>query len=123
MPILYGEPIALVTPLGNYNNRKILEVVYRVMDRGVNLMAKKRETPSDLIYDWVILGGKTGSQVKCGDRVVLFNLTHRQPLIYYPRKNLTQVGWPDTKSDQVKPYLKDIKRTQLDKEIWDKLIK
>jgi len=125
MPILYGEPIALVTrdPKGNYNNRNILEVIYRVMNRGVNLLAKKRETPSELIYDWVILGGKTGSQVKSGDRIVLFNLTHRQPLIFYPRKNLTQVGWPDTKSDQEKPFLKDIKRTQLDKEIWDKLIK
>lgn len=86
-PITYGERIAIGwgnqdSPFIHYANRKI----------GINLDWSKSP-----VYEWVILGGEPGSPVGLDqDTVILFNMKHRQPLIYFDRTVGGDIGWPDS---------------------------
>jgi len=88
-PLRYGEPIAI----GIGQGRPYIRYAHR--NNGINLDWSKEP-----VYEWIILGGKSGEYVKKGkDWVTLYNLTHRQPLIYFHRGKGQggSIGWPDSR--------------------------
>lgn len=79
----FGEPFALrhetsATAYLSYGKRKY----------GIDL--KRVGSPS---YEWVILGGMPGTVVRRDARVVIYNLTHEEPLIYFDRRVGADIGW------------------------------
>lgn len=99
-PIKYGETIALgrQPKPRNGNSQALLNawrfLKYAKRNKGINLDWKKRP-----VYQWVVLGGKPGTKVRLGkDRVILYNLEHEQPLVFFNRfSSAGNVGWPDSK--------------------------
>jgi hypothetical protein len=85
-PVVYGEPIALGwskggKPFLKYSKRNI----------GINL------TWSDPVFEWTILGRTPGTRVRRGqDLVILYNLKHRMPMMYFDRTKGGHIGWPDS---------------------------
>lgn len=122
-PLRYGERIALVwQPFTG--SGAALEDMLEVISVRTALDVRKRLSTNELKYDWAIIGGKKGTAVRMGtDRVVLFNITRSQPLIYYPYADgdRLQVGWPDTNA-ATKPALDDSKHVQLDEAVWEALL-
>jgi hypothetical protein len=92
-PVRYGERIATgwVTAFyTNTTNYKFIKYAHRT--RGINLDWTTK--PS---YEWAILGGKPGENVKRGeDLVIIYNLRHKEPLIYFDRSVGAHIGWPDS---------------------------
>jgi hypothetical protein len=85
-PIRYGEPIAIGWPRDEPYLR------YQKRNWGINLVWSAR--PS---FEWMILGGRHGTTVRTGrDRIVLFNLTHAEPMIHFDRTVGANIGWPDS---------------------------
>ena len=86
--IQYGRAIAISWGSGG---RPYIKYSKRTI--GINLDWSNR--PS---YEWVILGGQPGTPVKRGqDWVIIFNLKHRQPLMYFDRTVGGDIGWPDSR--------------------------
>lgn len=87
-PIRYGERIAIAWGKG-----KKPYIKYAKRNIGINLDWSK--SPS---YEWTFLGGKTGQAVKKGkDWVIIYNIKHKQPLMYFKRTAGGHIGWPDSK--------------------------
>jgi len=87
VPIKYGERIALAWGSGEKPFIK-----YASRNVGINLDWSK--TP---LYEWAILGGKPGEPVKRGeDWVIIYNLKHKRPLMYFDRTAGGDIGWPDS---------------------------
>jgi len=85
-PVVYGEPIALGwsksgKPFLKYAKRNV----------GINL------DWSGPVFEWTILGGTPGTRVRRGqDRVILYNLKHKMPMMYVDRTKGGHIGWPDS---------------------------
>lgn len=85
--IVYGERVAI-----GWGERNKPFIQYAKRKVGINLDWSK--TP---VYEWVFLGGEVGKPVQLGkDRVVIFNMKHREPLIYFDRTVGANMGWPDS---------------------------
>jgi len=86
-PILYGESVAIgwgdgKQPYIRYSKRKV----------GINLDWSKRP-----VYEWTLLGGEPQTPVRSGeDWLVIYNLRHNAPLIYFDRSVGGHIGWPDS---------------------------
>lgn len=86
-PLVYGEPIALAwgsggKPFLKYSKRNV----------GINL---SWSAPS---FEWTILGRTPGEKVRRGqDWVILYNLKHKLPMMYFDRSKGAHIGWPDSK--------------------------
>ena len=98
-PIKYGEVIAL----GKQARQRTSDVwrlrntweflKYGQRNVGINLNWEKLPA-----YEWAVLGGTPGTTVKLGkDKVILYNLKHKQPMIYVVRNGGAHIGWPDSK--------------------------
>lgn len=85
-PLVYGEPVALGwgrggKPFLKYSKRNV----------GINL---SWSAPS---FEWTILGRAAGENVRRGrDFVILYNLKHKMPLMYFDRTKGGDIGWPDS---------------------------
>ena len=80
----YGEPFAI-----RRNGPSPYFLNYGKQRIGIDL--KEGKKPS---YEWAILGGKPGDMVKGGrDTVVLYNLRHQEPLVYFNRRTGGDIGW------------------------------
>lgn len=83
-PIVYGEPIAFGwgsggKPFLKYSKRNV----------GIDL---SWSAPS---YEWTILGRMPGEKVRRGqDFIILYNLKHKLPLMYFDRTKGGDIGWP-----------------------------
>ena len=67
---------------------------YKKRKWGINLSWERN--PS---YEWKVLGGAEGSPVRQGkDWVILFNMTHAEPMLFFKRKRGGNIGWPDSKN-------------------------
>jgi len=85
----FGDPIALA-----WGSGKKPYIKYSKRNVGINLNWSSK--PS---FEWAVLGGNPGSIVKRGeDLVILFNLKHRQPMIYFNRRVGGNIGWPDSRT-------------------------
>ena len=85
-PLVYGEPIALGWSKSGNSFLK-----YSKRNVGINL------TWSDPKFEWTILGGTPGTRVRRGqDFVILYNLTHQMPMMYFDRTQGGDIGWPDS---------------------------
>jgi hypothetical protein len=86
-PILYGESVAIAwgdgdEPFIRYSERRV----------GINLDWSKRP-----VYEWTLLGGEPKTPVRRGeDWLVIYNLRHNAPLIYFDRTAGGHIGWPDS---------------------------
>ena len=49
-------------------------------------------------FDWQLLGGKTGQEVRSGDWLALYNQTARDCLIYFDRTVGGDIGWPSSET-------------------------
>jgi hypothetical protein len=101
-PLRYGDTVALgygISP--SY-------VYYADRTFGINL--NWSYTPR---FEWKLLGGKIGEQVRSGDWLAIYNTTTKQPLMYFDRTVGADIGWPDSKTwsqsalDAVMRFLKD----------------
>lgn len=98
-PLLYGEKLAIAwQPLSRnpsvWSKTRLWDFIkYTKRRNGINLDWK-----GEPVYEWVILGGKPGTPIQKGkDWVVIYNLKHKQPLIYFKyRSNAGHIGWPDS---------------------------
>lgn len=122
-PLRYGERVALVwQPFQGTGGKP--DALMELTSARTALLLFKRQSTGQLQYDWAIVGGKKGTAVRMGtDRVVLFNISRGQPLIYYPREKgfPDYLGWPDMTA-KATPELDPGKHTQLDKDVWDALL-
>lgn len=86
-PILYGETIAI-----GWGNGKEPYIGYSKRKVGINLDWSKRP-----VYEWTLLGGEPQTPVDSGkDWLVIYNLRHNAPLIYFDRSVGGHIGWPDS---------------------------
>lgn len=101
-PIQYGEKVAIAWVVpgenGAWNNQqKFLKQSSRRV--GIDL-----DWSSKPVFQWTVLGGKPGTEVQRGkDKVVIYNLTNKEPLVYYPRKMGGQIGWVNKHSGSPLP--------------------
>lgn len=79
----FGEPFAL-----RHETFEAAFLKYGKRKYGIDL--KRVGTPS---YEWVILGGMPGTVVRRDAKVVIYNLTHKEPLIYFNRRLGGDIGW------------------------------
>ena len=87
VPLKYGERLALAWGAGDKPFIK-----YAKRNVGINLDWSKGP-----LYEWAILGGKPGDSVKRGeDFVIIYNLKHKRPLMYFDRTVGGDIGWPDS---------------------------
>ena len=87
-PIRYGEPIAILWT----GDGRPAYIKYSRRTTGINLDFTKKVS-----FGWAILGGKPGEPVRRGhDWVVIYNLKHKRPLIYFNRTVGAHIGWPDS---------------------------
>ncbi len=95
-PLRYGEKIAI----GWFKNKSFIR--YKSRKWGINLVWSKKP-----VYEWKVLGGKKGTKVPArSNRVILYNMKHRQPMIYVYRDKGGHIGWPDSKPHI--PFLKKL---------------
>ena len=99
-PIVYGEIIAIgwwPPNTRNYSEFSAADggmvpqfLTHTSRNVGPNLAWSKRGAA----YEWVILGGEPGTPVRRGvDRVVLFNLKNKKPLLYGSRQFGAHLGF------------------------------
>ena len=91
-PICYGQPIALgygISPSYIYYAQRTV---------GVNLDWSKEAR-----FDWKLLGGPIGQEVRSGTWLALYNETARDCLISFDRDAGGDIGWPSSKTwgDQI----------------------
>ena len=86
-PLRYGDTVAMgygVSPSYiHYANRTF----------GINL-----EWSTAPRYEWKLLGGKIGTEVRSGDWLAIYNTVTKQPLIYFDRTVGGDIGWPNSET-------------------------
>ena len=107
-PIRYGELLAIG------NGKPPSFMCYESRTVGVNL-----QWHGDPCYQWQILGGRKGTQVKTGDWVALYNTVGKECFLYMDRTVGGDVGWPSSKTwgEQFKDKLGDLAGEALEKAI------
>jgi hypothetical protein len=101
-PIRYGQPIAL-----GYGKSPSY-IYYAERTIGVNL--DWSATPR---FDWKLLGGKIGQEVRSGDWLALYSQTARDCLIDFDRTAGANIGWPSSETwgkivlNKVTQFIKD----------------
>lgn len=101
-PLRYGDTVAL----GNGQSPSYLRYANRTV--GINL-----DWSSTPRYEWQLLGGPIGQEVRSGDWLAIYNTTTKQPLIYFDRTVGADIGWPNSEtwgqqlSDAVMAFIKD----------------
>lgn len=94
-PLKYGERVALGLMHREGLSDPYLRYGHR--DWGINLKWSKEP-----IFEWTVLGGPIGTPVAAHQRVTIFNLTHDNFMIYFPRDSVGpsikpgNIGWPDS---------------------------
>jgi len=91
IPIRYGEPLAMQMSWVT-GERMLVEHSSYVLNgksSGGAIRHSKKKS-----FEWALIGGTPGRQIRTGSVVVLYNLKRQQPLIYY-KGQLFDVGWPD----------------------------
>ena len=86
-PIRYGQSMAL----GYGTSPSYIHYAERTF--GVNL--DWSATPR---FEWKLLGGTIGQEVRSGDWLALFNQTAGDCLIYFDRTVGGDIGWPDSET-------------------------
>jgi hypothetical protein len=86
-PIRYGDKIAL----GYGSAPSYIYYAHRTV--GIDL--DWSYTPR---FEWKLLGGKIGTQVRSGDWLAIYNTETKQPLIYFDRTVGGDIGWPDSET-------------------------
>ncbi|MCW8943377.1 MAG: hypothetical protein OQL27_01315 [Sedimenticola sp.] len=94
-PIRFGERIAIAWIPKKKSKIEWKFIKYAKRTFGINL-----DWSSTPRYEWTILGGKPGEIVDRGqDKVIIYNLVNKQPLVYFPRNIGGHIGWPNSKDD------------------------
>jgi hypothetical protein len=86
-PIRYGQSVAL----GYGISPSYIHYVERTL--GINL-----DWSSTPRFDWKLLGGKIGEEVRSGDWLALYNQTAQDCLIYFDRTVGADIGWPGSET-------------------------
>lgn len=84
-PLRYGEKIAI----GWIKNKSFIR--YKSREWGINLVWS--EKPS---YEWMVLGGEGEVRARL-NRVILYNIKFREPMVYVRRTRGGHIGWPSSK--------------------------
>jgi hypothetical protein len=107
-PIRYGEVLALA--LGKPPSW----VCHEKRTVGVDL-----QYHDDPCFQWKVLGGRVGQQVKLGDFVALYNTSIKECFIFMDRTVGGDVGWPSSKTwgEQFKDKLGELAGEALEKAI------
>jgi hypothetical protein len=107
-PIRYGELLAL----GNGKPPSFMNYESRTV--GVNL--QWHDTPS---FEWKLLGGRLGTEIKTGDRLAIYNTKAKECFIAFDRTVGGDVGWPSSKTwgEQFEDKLGDLAGKALDRAI------
>jgi hypothetical protein len=101
-PIRYGDRIAL----GYGKSPSYIRYADRTF--GINLAWSS--TPR---YEWKLLGGKLGQEVRSGDWLAIYNTVTKQPLISFDRTVGADIGWPNSETwgrqvlDAVMAFIKE----------------
>jgi hypothetical protein len=95
-PVRYGETVALA----NGKDPSFIRNAHRTV--GVDL--DWSDTP---VYEWKILGGEPGTEVKTDDTVALYNVHAGECLIHFDRTRGGDIGWPssETWGQQIEDYV------------------
>jgi hypothetical protein len=98
-PVNYGDALAL----GYGTHRSFL--YYTGRPRGINL-----DWSGPPIFEWVILGGKTGSPVKRNTSVAILNRRVNEFFVYFDRNLGGEFGWSDSErwEEMLTGSLKDL---------------
>ena len=83
----YGETIAL----GNGQKPSFIRNAHRTV--GIDL--EWSETP---VYEWKLLGGAVGDEVKTDQWLAIYNVKAGECLIYFDRTRGGDIGWPSSKT-------------------------
>jgi hypothetical protein len=86
-PVRYGETVALA----NGGKPSFIRNVHR--DVGIDL-----DWSDAPVYEWKLLGGKSGAGVKTGEAVAIYNVHARECLITFDRTAGGDIGWPSSKT-------------------------
>jgi hypothetical protein len=86
-PIRYGQSVAL-----GYGTSPSY-IYYAERTFGINL-----DWSSTPRFDWKLLGGKTGEEVRSGDWLALYSQTAQDCLIYFDRTVGADIGWPGSET-------------------------
>jgi len=124
-PLLYGEKIAIAwQPLSRnpsvWSKTRLWDFIkYTKRRNGINLDWK-----SEPVYEWVVLGGQPGTPIQKGrDWVVIYNLKHKQPLIYFKyRNNAGHIGWPDSNPEGFGQPVLVRNEDQISAKVFEKLM-
>lgn len=97
-PVHYGDKIAMgygIAP--SY-------IKYGQRTWGINMVWSTAPA-----YEWEILGGPRGQEVRSGDWVAIYNTRNKQPLIHFNQTVGGDIGWPtsQTWTDATLSFLKD----------------
>jgi hypothetical protein len=84
-PVRYGETVALA----NGGKPSFMRNVHR--DVGIDL-----DWSDAPVYEWKLLGGKSGAGVKTGEAVAIYNVHARECL--FDRTAGGDIGWPSSKT-------------------------
>jgi len=94
-PIRYGERVAIAWIPKKKSKVEWKFIKYAKRTFGINL-----DWSGSPRYEWTILGGKPGEEIDRGkDKVIIYNLVNKQPLVYFPRNIGGHIGWPNSKDD------------------------
>jgi hypothetical protein len=85
--LLYGETVAL----GNGQKPSFIRNTHRTV--GIDL--DWSETP---VYEWKLLGGEVGHEVKTDQWLAIYNVKACECLIYFDRTRGGDIGWPSSKT-------------------------
>ena len=91
-PLRYGDTIAM----GYGTSPSYIRYANRTF--GINL--DWSSTPK---YEWKLLGGRIGTEVRSGDWLAIYNTVTQQPLISFDRNVGADIGWPNSErwEDQI----------------------
>ena len=80
----YGEPFALRSD----NSYQSYYLKYSKRTFGIDLTESRT-----ISYEWAILGGRPGEFVRRDAQVVIYNLKHKEPMVYFDRRVGGDIGW------------------------------
>lgn len=101
-PIRYGDTIAI----GNGRSPSYIRHANRTFGIDLDWSNAPR-------YEWKLLGGKVGQEVRSGHWLAIYNTVTKQPLIAFDRTVGADIGWPDSEtwgqqlSDAVMAFIKE----------------